>query len=231
MNIHLSAEPRDIAETVLLPGDPLRAKGIADKLLDKVVCYNQTRGMLGFTGSYNGKSVSVQGTGMGMPSTAIYAQELINLGAKRLIRVGTCGAYQANINLGDIVIASTASTDSSMNKHIFDQKDFAPSAHIPLLVKALEIAKTMSVKIHVGNILSSDTFYNTCSDHWQKWAEYGVLAVEMETSALYTIGAKNKIETLSILTVSDSLVTGKVATIEDRQNNYYSMAEIALRLI
>ena len=231
MTIHISAQPNDIAETVLLPGDPLRAKGIADKLLDDVICYNEVRGMLGYTGTFNGKRVSVQGTGMGMPTTAIYAHELIGLGAKRLIRVGTCGAYQASLNIGDVVIAMTASTDSSINQHIFHQKDYAPAAHFPLLEKAVATARDMGLEVKVGNILSSDSFYNDNPDHWQKWAEYGVLAVEMETSALYTLGAKHNVETLSILTVSDSLVTGQLASIEERQNNFDDMAKIALQLI
>jgi purine-nucleoside phosphorylase len=231
MTIHISAQPNDIAETVLLPGDPLRAKGIADKLLEDVVCYNEVRGMLGFTGTFNGNRVSVQGTGMGMPTTAIYAHELIALGAKRLIRVGTCGSFQSNLNIGDVVIAMTASTDSSINQHIFHQKDYAPVAHFPLLEKAVVVARDMGLEVNVGNILSSDSFYNDNPDHWQKWAEYGVLAVEMETSALYTLGAKHKVEALSILTVSDSLVTGQLASIEERQNNFDDMAKIALQLI
>lgn len=231
MTIHISAQPSDIAETVLLPGDPLRAKGIADKLLDNVICYNEVRGMLGYTGTFNGKRVSVQGTGMGMPTTAIYAHELVALGAKRLIRVGTCGAYQPSLNIGDVVIAMTACSDSSINKHIFNNKDFAPAASYSLLEEAVAIAKKMDLKVNVGNVLSSDSFYNDNPDHWKKWAEYGVLAVEMETSALYTLGAKHQVETLSILTVSDSLVTGQLASIEERQNNFDDMAKIALELV
>ena len=231
MSIHISAQPNEIAETVLLPGDPLRAKGIAEKFLDEVNCYNRVRGMDGYTGNYHGIPVSVQGTGMGMPTTAIYAHELIALGAKRLIRVGTCGTYQSHLNIGDVILAMTASTDSGINKHIFNQKDFAPAAHYPLLEKAVAAARDLNLNIHVGNILSSDSFYNDNPDHWKKWAEYGVLGVEMETSALYTIGAKQKVETLSILTVSDSLVTGQLASIEERQNNFDDMARIALQLI
>ena len=231
MSIHISAQPQDIAETVLLPGDPLRGKGIADKFLDDVVCYNEVRGMMGYTGTFKGKKVSVQGTGMGMPTTAIYAHELIALGAKRLIRVGTCGSYQARLNIGDVIIAMTASTDSSINKHIFKHKDYAPAAYYPLLVKAVETAKSMGLEVNVGSILSSDSFYNDHPEHWHKWAEYGVLAVEMETSVLYTVAAKHQVEALSILTVSDSLVTGKVATVEERQNNFDDMAKIALELI
>jgi len=231
MSIHISAQPEDIAETVLLPGDPLRGKGIADNFLEDVVCYNEVRGMMGYTGTFNGKRVSVQGTGMGMPTTAIYAHELIGLGAKRLIRVGTCGSYQKSLNIGDVIIAMAASTDSSINKHIFDQKDYAPTAHYSLLAKAVEVAKNMGLDVSIGNILSSDSFYNSHPEHWHKWAEYGVLGVEMETSALYTTAAKHQVEALSILTVSDSLVTGKLASVEERQNNFNDMVKIALQLV
>lgn len=230
MSIHIAAKTGDVAETVLLPGDPLRGQGISEALLENVNNYSNVRGMLGFTGEYKGKRVSVQGTGMGMPSTAIYINELIDLGAKRLIRVGTCGSFQADINIGDVVIAMSASTDSSMNKHIFEQKDYAPTATYTLLNKAVDQAKDMGLKANVGNILSSDSFYNANPEHWKKWAEYGVLAVEMESSAIYTIAAKRNVEALTILTVSDSLVSGEVASIEERQNNFMTMAEIALSL-
>jgi len=231
MSIHIAAQPQDIAETVLLPGDPLRAQGIAEKFLDNAICYNKVRGMFGYTGTYKGKSVSVQGTGMGIPTTAIYAHELIALGATRLIRVGTCGAYQSKLNIGDVILAIAASTDSSINKHTFNQKDYAPAADYALLAQAVTAANEMGIEVNVGNILSSDSFYNSDTDHWKKWAEYGVLGVEMETSALYTLGAKHNVETLSILTVSDSLVTGKFASVEERQNNFDSMAMLALALI
>lgn len=231
MTIHIAANPGDIAETVLMPGDPLRAKGIAETLLEDVECYSEVRGMLGFTGSYHGKKVSVQGTGMGMPSTAIYVEELIKLGAKKLIRVGTCGAYQERVGIGDIVVALSASTDSGMNQHIFDHKDYAPTATYTLVEKAIKVAQQKDYAIHVGNILSSDSFYNPNAEHWKQWAEYGVLGVEMETSVIYTIAAYKGVEALSILTVSDSLVTGKVASIEERQNNFEKMASIALELI
>ena len=230
MSIHISAQKGDIAETVLLPGDPLRGQGIAETFLKNVNTYSNVRGMLGFTGEYQGKRVSVQGTGMGMPSTAIYVNELINLGAKRLIRVGTCGSFQENINIGDVVIAMSASTDSAMNQHVFGNKDFAPTTSYDLLEKAVGTARVLNLKVNVGNILSSDSFYNANPDHWKIWAEYGVLAVEMESSAIYTIAAKKKVEALTILTVSDSLVTGEIASIEERQNNFMTMAEIALDL-
>lgn len=231
MTIHLSAQPSDLAETVLLPGDPLRAEAIAEAYLEDVVCYNKVRGMLGFTGTYQGKKVSVQGTGMGLPSTAIYANELIQLGVKRLIRVGTCGSFQAEIEIGDVVLAMSASTDSSMNQHIFGHKDYAPTANFDLLLKAYQHAHKLGLKTRVGNILSSDTFYHQNPDHWKIWAEYGTLGVEMESSALYTLAAKHKIEALTILTVSDSLVTGKLASSKERQSNFQHMAELGLDLI
>lgn len=231
MSIHISAKRGDVAETVLLPGDPLRGQGIADAFLENAKTFSHVRGMLGITGEHDGHRVSVHGTGMGMPSTAIYVNELIDLGAKRLIRVGTCGSFQPDINVGDVVIAMSASTDSSMNRHIFEQKDYAPTATHALLEKAVAKARDMGLKTNVGNILSSDSFYNANPDHWKKWAEYGVLAVEMESSALYTIAAKRKVEALTILTVSDSLITGDVASIEERQSNFLTMAEIALSLV
>lgn len=230
MSIHIAAKQGDIAETVLLPGDPLRGKGIAETFLKNSTTYSEVRGMLGVTGDYHGKPVSVQGTGMGMPSTAIYVNELIDLGAKKLIRVGTCGSFQQHINIGDVVIGMSASTDSAMNRHIFEQKDYAPTATYTLLEKAVHKARAMNLKTNVGNILSSDSFYNANPDHWRKWAAYGTLAVEMESSALYTIAASRGVEALTILTVSDSLVTGEIASIEQRQNNFMTMAEIALSL-
>jgi purine-nucleoside phosphorylase len=231
MSIHLSATPADLAETILLPGDPLRAEAIANEYLEEVVCYNKVRGMLGFTGFYKGQRVSVQGTGMGLPSTSIYVNELIELGARRLIRVGTCGSFQGELEIGDVVLAMSASTDSSMNQHVFEQKDYAPTATFSLLMKAYQHAKELGLTTRVGNILSSDTFYQQDPDHWKIWAEYGVLGVEMESSALYTLAAKHKIEALSILTVSDSLVTGQLASSEERQSNFQHMAEMGLHLI
>ncbi|MEN8250241.1 MAG: purine-nucleoside phosphorylase [Bacteroidota bacterium] len=228
---HIDAQPSDIAETVLLPGDPLRAKGIADKFFDDATCYNEVRGMYGYTGTYNGNRVSVQGTGMGMPTTSIYVHELIELGAKRLIRVGTCGAYQSDLNIGDVILAMTASTDSSINQHIFDHKDYAPTASFNLLKKATDYAQSAGLNVSVGNILSSDSFYNANGDHWKKWAEYGVLGVEMETSAIYTLAARHNVEALSILTVSDSLITGEQASVEERQHRFDDMVKIALQLV
>jgi purine-nucleoside phosphorylase len=228
MSIHISATKGDLAETVLLPGDPLRAKAIADNFLDDAVCYNNVRGMLGYTGTYKGTRVSVQGTGMGMPSLAIYVNELIQLGVKNLIRVGTCGAYQKNLNIGDMIIALSASTDSNINNVAFPNLNYAPTASFNLLQKTYQATLDKNLKVRVGPIFSSDIFYQDDPGHYKKWAEYGILAVEMESAALYAIAAKHKCEALSILTVSDSLVTGEVASTHDRENNFLKMAELAL---
>lgn len=231
MSIHLSAKPGDIAPTVLLPGDPKRAKFIAETMLENAVCYNQVRGMLGFTGSYKGKRVSVQGTGMGIPSIAIYVNELIDsYNVRRLIRVGSCGAIQPDLKLRDLIVAMSASTDSSFNKLRFGGMDFAPTASARLLQSALAVAEQKGIAVRAGNILSSDNFYNAAPEQWKIWAEYGVLAIEMETTALYTLAAKAKIEALTILTVSDSLVTGEEETSEAREQAFTRMFEIALEI-
>jgi purine-nucleoside phosphorylase len=229
MSIHIGAERGQVAEAVLLPGDPLRARFVAETYLEKAVCYSQVRGMLGFTGLYKGKRVSVQGTGMGIPSISIYAHELIaDYGARRLIRIGTCGVLQADIELGEVILALTASTDSSMNRLRFHGADFAPAASFELLLRAWRIAGARKVTVRVGSVLTSDIFYADDPDFWKLWARYGVLAAEMETAALYTIAAGSGVEGLSILTASDSLVTGATASTESRQQGYTAMMEIAL---
>lgn len=228
MSIHISAKPGDIAETVLLPGDPLRAKAIADNFFTDAVCYNNVRGMLGYTGTYKGKRISVQGTGMGMPSLAIYVNELIQLGAKRLIRVGTCGAYQPDLEVGQVIIASSASTDSNINTHYFPEASYAPTANFELLLAAYNAAKAKGIEAKVGPIFSSDIFYQDDPLHYKKWADFGILAVEMESAALYALAAKHQVEALSILTVSDSLVTGAIASAEEREQNFLQMAVLAL---
>ncbi len=206
---HLGAEKGEIAESILLPGDPLRAKFIAETFLKDVICYTEVRGMLGFTGTYKGKRVSVQGTGMGVPSISIYVYELMNFyGVKNLIRVGTCGSMQEDVKLRDVVIAMSASTDSAVNKLRFNGMDFAPTADFNLLRRAWEKAGSLGISAKVGNVLTSDTFYNDDDKGWKKWAEYGVLTAEMETAALYTLAARFKVNALSLLTVSDSIVTG-----------------------
>jgi len=229
MSVHIGAEQGQIASTVLLPGDPLRAKFIAETMLDDVICYNEVRGMLGFTGRYKGKRVSVQGSGMGMPSLAIYVHELVTeYQVKTLIRVGTSGGFQPQLQIGDIVLAVTASTNSSINRLRFGGMDYAPAASFDLLLKAHEVAQARGARVCAGGILSSDTFYTDDPEAWKLWAAYGVLAVEMETSQLYTLAAKFGVRALSILTVSDSLATGEFATSEQRERGFPLMAEIAL---
>jgi len=232
MSIHIiGAQSGDIGETVLLPGDPLRAKHIAETMLEKAVCYNEIRGMYGFTGTYKGKRVSVQGTGMGQPSLAIYANELISYyHVKNLIRIGTCGALQPDLKMRDVVLAMAASTDSNMNKIRFQGMDYAPTASFPLLKKAYDAAAQMGIAVQVGNILSTDTFYDDDPESWKKWEAFGVLAVELETSALYTLAAKFKVNALSICTVSDSLVTQELESSEARQKTMNQMVEIALEI-
>jgi len=231
MSIHIGAEQGQIAPTILLPGDPMRAKFIAETMLEDVFCYNQVRGMLGYTGCYEDKRVSAQGTGMGMPTLSIYVHELVTeYQVKTLIRVGTCGALQPYLNVGDIVLPMAASTNSHINRLRFQGMDLAPTADFALLVKAYESARKRDARVYVGSILSSDTFYQDDPDWWRQWAEYGTLACEMESSALYTLAAKFGVRALSVLTVSDSLVTGETATSEQREKGFPLMAEIALEI-
>ena len=231
MSIHIGAKTGQIAEAVLLPGDPMRAQFVAETYLENPECYSRVRGMLGFTGTYRGKKVSVQGTGMGVPSISIYVHELIvEYGAKRLIRIGTCGALQEKMKLGEVVLALAACTDSKVNRIRFQNCDFAPSANFWLLLKAYETAEKRGVPIRVGTVLTSDTFYSDDPESWKIWARYGVLAAEMETAALYTLAAGHDVQGLSILTVSDSLVTGETASSEQRQHGYTNMMEIALQV-
>jgi len=231
MSIHIGAKQGEIAPAVLLPGDPMRAKNFAETMLEDVICFNQVRGMLGFTGSYRGKRVSVMGTGMGIPSHSIYVNELISeYGVKTLIRVGTCGSFQPYLKLGDLVLAMSSSTDSHINRLRFGGMDYAPTASFNLLLKAYQAAAKRGLEVHVGGIFSGDTFYNDDPDSWKLWADYGTLVVDMETSGLYTLAAKFKVEALSILTVSDSIVTHETATSEQREKGYPLMAEIALEI-
>jgi purine-nucleoside phosphorylase len=232
MSLHIAAGSGEIADTVLLPGDPLRAQFVAENMLEKAVCYNRVRGMLGFTGTYAGRRVSIQGTGMGIPSISIYVHELINeFHVRRLIRVGTCGALQPDLKLGDLVLAQAACTDSAVNKIRFQGQDFAPAASFSLLQSAYDRARDEGIPVRVGSVLTSDTFYGDDPDGWKLWARYGVLAVEMESAALYTLAARHAVEALSILTVSDSLVRGEKAGTEERQQGFTRMIEIALRLL
>lgn len=229
MSIHIGAPEGAIAPRVLLPGDPLRARFIAENYLEDSECYNEVRGMYGYTGTYKGVRVSVQGTGMGMPSHAIYVHELINsYGAKTLIRVGSCGSIQTDIKLRDVVLALSASTNSSMVSQRFEGMNFAPTADWNLIEKASLKAAEMGMRIKAGNILSSDVFYGEDPESWKKWAKYGVLAMEMEAAALYTLAARFGVKALCLLTVSDSLVSKEETTSEEREKTFTQMMELAL---
>lgn len=229
MSFHIKTEKGKVAETVLMPGDPLRAKYIAEKFLQDVECYNEVRGMYGFTGTYKGKRVSVQGSGMGIPSFSIYAHELIkDYGAKRLIRVGSCGGMQQHVKIRDVVIAMAATTDSGTIRNYFGNIAFAPTADYALLEKAVENAKAQGVDYHVGNVFSADLFYNYKDGAIAPLFEYGVLAVEMEVAALYTIAAKHGIQGLGIMTVSDHLLTGEATSPEERETTFNDMIKVAL---
>ncbi len=229
MSIHIGASPGEVAETVLLPGDPLRAKFVAEEFLDGATQYNSVRGMFGFTGTYRGTPVSVQGSGMGMPSLAIYVNELIRFyNARRLIRIGSCGAIREEIGLRDIILAMTASTDSAMNRLRFHGMDYAPTASWPLFRRAVAVLESRGTEYHAGGILSSDAFYTDDPQQWRLWADHGVLAIEMETNQLYTLAARHRVEALSILTVSDSLVSQKELSSQERQSTFHEMVEVAL---
>ncbi|WP_055105277.1 purine-nucleoside phosphorylase [Paenibacillus ihumii] len=229
MSVHIGAKPGDVADTILLPGDPLRAKYIAETYLSDVTCYNEVRGMLGFTGTYQGKRVSVQGTGMGIPSIGIYVHELIQeYGVKNLMRVGTCGAMQEHVRVREVILAQASCTDSSMNRHAFGGYDYSPIASFQLLKAAYERGLAKGLNMHVGNVFTSDMFYRDDQSIVQKLMDYGVLGVEMETTALYTIAAKFGVNALTILTVSDHLITGEETTAEERQTTFHDMMEVAL---
>ena len=231
MSTHIGAEPGEIAPTVLLPGDPLRARWIAENFLDDARCYSQVRGMLGFTGTWQGRPVSVQGSGMGQPSMAIYVNELLReYDVRSIVRVGSCGAVTDRIGVRDVVIASGACTDSSMNKIAFHGLDYAPVADFGLLRAAVEAAEAREggAPVHVGLLFSSDSFYAARPELLQKMVEYGVLAVEMEASALYTLAARHGARALAICTVSDHIVTGEETTSQEREQTFGEMVEIAL---
>ncbi|MCB0451336.1 MAG: purine-nucleoside phosphorylase [Aequorivita sp.] len=232
MSTHIEAKPGEIAESVLLPGDPMRAKWIAETFLENAKCYNDVRGMLGYTGTFQGKRISVQGTGMGIPSALIYCHELINdYGVKNLIRVGSAGSYQKDINLRDIVIAMAASSTSGINNTRFVNCDYSPTADFDLFMKAALYARERNIPIKAGNVLSSDQFYEDDFNNYKKWADFGVLCVEMEAAGLYTIAAKFNVKALAILTISDSLVTGETTTADEREGSFSKMIEVALHTL
>lgn len=228
MSIHINAKQGDIAEIVLLPGDPLRAKYIAENFLENAVCYNEVRNMFGYTGTYKGHRISVQGTGMGVPSISIYITELMqDYGVKKLIRVGTCGALQKDVKVRDVILAQSASTDSKMNEIIFNGIDYAPTANFDLLLKAYQAGQKAGLQLKVGNVYTADMFYSD-EHQYDKLARYGVLAVEMETAALYTLASKFDRQALSVLTVSDHILTGEQTTAEERQTTFHDMIHVAL---
>lgn len=231
MSIHIGAKEGDIAKTILLPGDPMRAKFIAENFLQDSKCYNEVRGMYGFTGTYKGKQISVQGTGMGMPSHSIYVNELITkYDVENLIRVGSCGSMHKEANIRDVILAIGACSNSKINEIRFNGADYAPTANFELLSKAYQLALEKSIDVKVGNILSSDTFYEDDPEGWKLWNKYGVLAVEMETAELYTLAAKFGVKALAVLTVSDSLISGEATSAEEREKTFTDMMEIALEL-
>ena len=229
MSTHIAAERGEIAETVLLPGDPLRARWIAETYLDDARCYSSTRNMLGFTGTHRGERVSVQGTGIGQPSLAIYVHELLTeYGARTLLRVGSCGALVAKVAVRDLVVAMSACTDSSMNQLRFEGVDYAPTADFGLLRACVESAERAGAPYHVGPVAAWDSFYSDRPDLLRRLGDYGVLAVEMESAALYTLAAKHGARALTICTASDSVVTGEETSADDRERTFSAMAEIAL---
>ena len=229
MSIHIGASAGDIAECVLMPGDPLRAKWAAETFLSDVRQVNATRGMLGFTGTWQGHPVTVQGSGMGMPSLSIYANELIrDFGAKRLIRIGSCGAMQAHVPLNDVIVAMTASSTTTPSSTMMREVNFAPSADYTLLRAAVVAAEGKGTRTHVGSLYSSDTFYDERPDLTEQMTRHGILAVEMEAAELYTVAARHGAAALAVCTVSDHLQTGEALSAEAREQSFSDMVEIAL---
>ncbi|MCW2851077.1 MAG: purine-nucleoside phosphorylase [Nocardioides sp.] len=231
MSTHIGARPGDIAPLVLMPGDPLRARWIAETFLEDVRCYTEVRGMFGYTGTWRGRRVSVQGSGMGQPSLAIYVNELFTeYDVQSVVRVGSCGALTERLAVRDLVIASGACTDSSMNRIAFEGLDYAPVADFGLLRDAAAAAEALDTEasVHVGLVFSSDSFYAARPELAARMVEYGVLAVEMEAAALYTLAAKHGRRALAICTVSDHIVTGEETTALEREQTFGAMVEVAL---
>lgn len=228
---HNEAKYGEIAKTVLMPGDPLRAKYIAETWLENPVCFNQVRNMLGYTGTYKGKEVSVMGSGMGIPSIALYSYELFHFyGVENIIRIGSAGALQDDMKVKDLVIAMGASTDSSYAGQLGVPGNFAPIADFGLLEKAVNAARAKNISVKVGNILSADAFYNFSSERIKKWADAGILAVEMEAAALYVNAVQAKKKALCLLSISDHVFTGEELTAEERRLEFKNMIEVALEL-
>ena len=229
MTIHIGAAKEDIAETVLLPGDPYRAKWAAETFLKDVRLVNETRGMLGFTGNWNGNRVTIQGSGMGMPSLSIYVNELIrDFNAQTLIRIGSCGGMQDQVKLRDVIVAMTASSLSTPSRGIFKELNFAPCADWGLLRAAVQAAEAKGTTTHVGGIYSSDVFYDERPDLNEQMVRHGILGVEMEAAELYNLAARHGRRALAVLTVSDHLITGEAMPSDQRERSFGDMVEIAL---
>ncbi len=229
MTIHIGAKPGEIAETVLMPGDPMRAKWAAERFLEDAICVNQVRGMLGYTGTWRGQRVTIHGSGMGMPSLSIYANELIrDYGAKTLIRIGSAGAMQPQVGIRDIVLAQACTTLSTPSRGIFRELNFAPCADFGLLHAAFTTAQGQGARVHVGNIYSSDVFYDERPDLNEIMQRHGVLCVEMEAAELYAVAARHKARALAVLTISDHLLTQEALPASDRERSFGEMVELAL---
>jgi len=229
---HISAKVDDFAETVLMPGDPLRAKFIADNFLDNVKCVTKVRNMLGYTGTYKGQKISVMGSGIGVPSISIYATELYkDFGVENIIRIGSCGAVQDDIKIRDIIIGMAASTDSNVNRQRFNQCDFAAMADFTLLHRLVTTAERLNQKVHVGNIFTADLFYTPQPEMFALMEKFGILAVEMEAAGLYGVAAEYGKKALTVLTVSDHIKTGEQTTADERENTFKEMMELTLESI
>lgn len=232
MNFHIAAKPGEVAERIIISGDPLRIKHMAEALLTDVICFNTIRGMLGYTGFYHGKRLSMMGTGIGIPSTLLYVHELIvNHGVKQIVRAGTLGAFTPELRVGDLVLAMSACTDSGTGHIAFNGMQYAPTAHFELLEKAVSEVKKTAQPYHVGTVFSTDRFYGDEADRWKIWIEHGVLGVEMETSAIYTLAAKHKAKALSLLTVSDNIATQESASPNVREVQFEAMFHVAAKLL
>lgn len=232
MSIHIQAKPGEIAPRLLLPGDPLRAKFIAETYFESPKLVNELRGMFCYTGTYKGVPVSAMGSGMGQPTLSIYVNELFReYGVQTIIRVGSCGGLQPEVKVMDLVLAQGASTTGNVNHRRFHGMDYAPLADFGLLMSAHQKAQEMGLPVHVGNILATDSFYDPDPHIWKLWASYGVLAIEMESAELYTLAAQFKRKALSILTVSDSLVDPSTDVLQDRETGFKAMAELSLEVL
>lgn len=231
MSTHINAPEGAIADKVLLPGDPLRAKFIAENFLSNVTCYNEVRGMFGFTGTYKGQKVSVQGSGMGQPSLSIYVNELYRFyGVEKIIRVGTIGSVQEKIKVRDTIIASSACSDSYLLNQRFGGLHFAPTADFTMLYNAYNKSRELGIDAKVGTVVSSDRFYDD-NENWKLWKKYGIIGIEMESAELFTIAAELNKKALSIFTVSDNIVTGEATTSAERETTFKDMMNLALETI